>query len=61
MIECIVLQLAIAINIHTTETYIIYRCEGSKKFKYLNRDKPFRGSYDIKSNVFIIKDERKGI
>lgn len=61
MFECIVLQLAIAYNLHTTEAYKIYRCQGSKKFQYLNRDKEFKGRYDINNNIFIITDERKGV
>ena len=56
-----IIQFAIAYNIHTTEAYQLYRCEGSKEFKYLNRDKPFIGTYDINNNVFIIEDERKGV
>jgi len=61
MLECIVIQFAIAINIHTQEAYDIYRCQGEKTFKYLKRDKEFKGIYDIDNNVFIITDERKGV
>lgn len=60
MFECIVAQLAIAYNLHTQEAHRIYRCEGSKKFKYLDRpDKIFKGYYDINNNIFIITNERK--
>lgn len=54
-------MIGIAINIHTEDIYIVYRCSGSKKIKYLNRDKPFVGYWDINSELFIITDERFGV
>jgi len=61
MLECIVLQFAIAYNVHTTESFQIYRCQDSKTFKYLDyQDKDFIGVYDINSNLFII-DDRRGL
>ena len=61
MLECIVFQFAIAINIHTMDTYQIYKCNSSDQFKYLNRDKEYEGVYDINSGLHIITNERKGI
>lgn len=57
MFECIVLQFALAYNITTTETFKLYRCQGSSEFNYVDRDKKFEGVYDINNNVFIITND----
>lgn len=56
MLECIVLQFIMGYNPVTTESKLLYRCEGKKYFQYVESHKKVRGVYSIEADVVVLEE-----